>query len=321
MEYVIGDETIIEYDVKLGKKVSISQDIELPVISISHEETPLITPIAFNNIGTSSVDVSFDVSTENATEVVKGLIYSDSPQLDFNDSYKLDYGQGTFNLTIAGLRNNTTYYFKPYALSNLGYKYGNLQSCHTASSPIPEEYQLVEYLESTGTQYINTGYAPLQDDEITAYVSFNNNSNQMMGCFKSSGGVYQRCHFSAYQSPSQIRIFYDTGSGFLSKAFDTEKHVFRFTPSKIYIDSSNANNSAVYPSINFYLFARNNNNNIDNYCFAKVYRFNAVDKADLYPVYRKADDKPGMYDIINHQFYTNAGTGEFVVGPDKEWQE
>ena len=41
----------------------------------------------------------------------------------------------------------------------------------------------------------------------------------------------------------------------------------------------------------------------------------------MYPVYRKADSKPGMYDIVNGVFYANQGTGEFIVGPDKEWDE
>ena len=37
----------------------------------------------------------------------------------------------------------------------------------------------------------------------------------------------------------------------------------------------------------------------------------------FYPVYRKSDSKPGMYDIVNGVFYTNQGTGEFLVGPNK----
>lgn len=37
---------------------------------------------------------------------------------------------------------------------------------------------------------------------------------------------------------------------------------------------------------------------------------------DFIPCYRKSDNKPGMYDIVNNVFYTNAGTGEFIVGPD-----
>ena len=318
MEYVIGDETIIEYDVKLGKKVSISQDIELPVISISHDETPLITPIAFNNIGVSSVDVSFDVSTENATEVVKGLIYSDNAQLDFNDSYKLDYGQGTFDLTITGLRNNTTYYFKPYALSNLGYKYGNVQSCHTQYSPIPNEYQLVEYLESTGTQYINTGYYPNMTDTIeVTYALTNLSENQGYGCI--STNPIRRCHTRTVGVANAI--FYSS-SNFISYPSDANYHTYKWDLSDVSIDGTYSHrNENVYPDYEFYLFARNSNDTVSDFCKSRCKGFKVYNILEMYPVYRKSDSKPGMYDILTNELYTNAGTGEFIVGPDKEWEE
>ena len=35
---------------------------------------------------------------------------------------------------------------------------------------------------------------------------------------------------------------------------------------------------------------------------------------DFIPCYRKLDNEPGMYDIINDKFYANAGTGRFLVG-------
>jgi hypothetical protein len=36
----------------------------------------------------------------------------------------------------------------------------------------------------------------------------------------------------------------------------------------------------------------------------------------LIPCYRKADNVAGMYDLFSGEFYTNAGTGEFIIGPD-----
>jgi len=33
---------------------------------------------------------------------------------------------------------------------------------------------------------------------------------------------------------------------------------------------------------------------------------------DFYPALRISDSKPGLYDLVNNQFYTNAGTGEFL---------
>jgi len=39
---------------------------------------------------------------------------------------------------------------------------------------------------------------------------------------------------------------------------------------------------------------------IDGTCYAFI------------PALRIADIKPGLYDLVNNQFYTNAGTGEFL---------
>ena len=39
--------------------------------------------------------------------------------------------------------------------------------------------------------------------------------------------------------------------------------------------------------------------------------------SNLLPCYRKSDNKPGIYDIINNRFYVNsAPSGDFTVGPD-----
>ena len=37
---------------------------------------------------------------------------------------------------------------------------------------------------------------------------------------------------------------------------------------------------------------------------------------DFVPCYRKADSVPGLYDVVNHIFYTNSGSGSFTVGRD-----
>ena len=34
------------------------------------------------------------------------------------------------------------------------------------------------------------------------------------------------------------------------------------------------------------------------------------------PCYRKLDNEIGMYDLVSNQFYTNAGTGVFLMGTE-----
>ena len=40
-----------------------------------------------------------------------------------------------------------------------------------------------------------------------------------------------------------------------------------------------------------------------------------VIKRSFVPALRNSDNKPGMYDTVTGTFYTNAGSGEFSVGP------
>lgn len=76
---------------------------------------------------------------------------------------------------------------------------------------------------------------------------------------------------------------------------------------------------------NYYLFAKNDHDDDStnypskfkmNYC--KIYDNNVLIR-NFIPCYRKYDNKPGLYDTVNNEFYTNQGNGDdFVVGPDIE---
>ena len=51
----------------------------------------------------------------------------------------------------------------------------------------------------------------------------------------------------------------------------------------------------------------------------KIYEFKLYDNdilvRNFIPCYRKIDNVPGMYDVVNGVFYTNAGTDEFITDP------
>lgn len=49
---------------------------------------------------------------------------------------------------------------------------------------------------------------------------------------------------------------------------------------------------------------------------AKVWNPEGVLIANFIPCYHKSNLKPGMYDVVGRIFYSNSGTGEFIVGPD-----
>ena len=49
------------------------------------------------------------------------------------------------------------------------------------------------------------------------------------------------------------------------------------------------------------------------YYFNLFYNNNIIRK--MIPALRNSDNVAGLYDLVNNEFYTNAGTGTFITGP------
>ena len=71
-----------------------------------------------------------------------------------------------------------------------------------------------------------------------------------------------------------------------------------------------------------FIFAMNEQHVLKFYSKIRLYDFKVYDNDTLVrnfiPCIRKSDNKPGLYDLANNEFYTNQGTGDtdFTVGPD-----
>lgn len=73
--------------------------------------------------------------------------------------------------------------------------------------------------------------------------------------------------------------------------------------------------------LNMFIFALNKEGvPNEQYACARLYDMKIYDNEDLVrdfvPCYRKSDNVIGLYDKVNRQFYTNAGTGIFSKGDD-----
>lgn len=360
MQYIVDDEVVVDtsistdspkvdVDVITGEHVtcdtelvvagtSLSTDLIIeetkvddiavttPYGIISNEETPVVTPLQVLDYGSSSIEVSFEATTEKAEEVVKGVLCGlENPPTFENADYRLLHGQGSMDLAFAGLHNNTEYYLRPYALSNLGYKYGDVVAQRTKASPIPEEYQLVEYLENNGVQFIDLPYYPHTNTEVTTiFYPFRAQGND--GVFGSSGW-YEDPINSFSIGIGNERYLVDMAN----QRFKTNVFVLINFWSKISLKPEGfyLNDSLVQPLEGGAFNSRNTLRIFSRTAehapgVMRIQYFKVSDLSvdiELYSVYRKSDSKPGLYDIINHQFYTNAGTGEFTVGPDKEFEE
>lgn len=208
---------------------------------------------------------------------------------------------------------------------------------------LPLAYQRVEYIQTDGNQYIDTGVlASDYTDRITYDLKMarmgytdGNYHNYFFGCLNNSKRSGNVCVLNSRGA----LVFYlgKNGSGITigdvpeTNAVFTLKITFS-APSKeitgVYngnnVTSSNSRNSDM-PSANIWLFACNLNgsptSSTSTPCVAKLYNFSMTQEdgtpiRNFVPCYRKSDGVIGLYDTVGSTFYTNKGTGSFTKGAD-----
>ena len=185
----------------------------------------------------------------------------------------------------------------------------------------PPGYVQLEYLESTGSQWIDTGYVPVIGDSISVECLFSPNDD--MAIFSAGTGLYQTTLiylannlFMRYFLPSPAPNF---GGGFSTGvwySFDVQGdgsatinglYHAKVTPS-----------SGVGANETMRIFCRADGT---SFLWGKIRGFAVRDATgslvrSLAPCIRLPDGKPGMYDacgsicpLTGTPFYINSGTG------------
>lgn len=196
---------------------------------------------------------------------------------------------------------------------------------------IPFEYQEVEYLESTGTQYIDVGVSAPDgfvfeaDLEITKQVG-------PIDCIIGAHELSQPYHLNLFAvsviDNAGLIISAGTRNVYSHTKEYNRKYSVQASTQKGYIyvllDATpilSDTNLELRTSRNLFLFADNNvANGASQYSAIRLWNnakiiVNNVLVRDFIPCYRKSNNEAGMYDLVSGEFYTNAGTGEFIVGP------
>ena len=186
---------------------------------------------------------------------------------------------------------------------------------------LPSIYQEVEYIESSGTQYINTGYTPTTNTWFSveySIVSYPWTYNTVFWCRKEYN---QNCYYIWYTSS---KWYY----GFGNNHIDPSPINLRNTTNTITYnwttisDGTNSSNVSVStsPQWNLYIFAGNWNWSASEFSAIKLYSFELTENwttvRKFIPCYRKSDGVIWMYDLVNWVFYTNAGSGTFTKWSD-----
>ena len=193
------------------------------------------------------------------------------------------------------------------------------------ASSLPNEYQEVEYLESNGTQYIDTNYAPYKtQSEIKFQTPTKPSTNcHTMGCWNENNNRYYVCSYANDYFNTADR----QGNATVLSSWNNNIHTVIY---------NNENNKVLYDGVqkasvsdlttqttgHIYLFARYNGTTATEYYHGRIYYLKITDKnantlvRHLIPCVRKSDSVAGMYDIVNNVFYTNIGTGTFITGEE-----
>ncbi len=193
---------------------------------------------------------------------------------------------------------------------------------------LPKEYQEVEYIESTGTQYLVIDYVAsgmtrskgkfqITDNNVAAFLFCSRESATSKFYSFNWGGGKPYKYYNAYSTnklltigaDKQVHTFYkDKGNIYID---DNLLHSFEYvdftTPGKMNVLACNNNGEMGYLPPHARLFN------------LKFYDNNTL-MVDLVPCYRKSDNVIGMYDLVEDKFYTNLGTGTFLKGEDVKTQ-
>ena len=199
---------------------------------------------------------------------------------------------------------------------------------------LPSEYQEVEYIQGTGTQYINTQYKPNQDTKTeisvetinlnTTFVPFGTRANAQLDYvlginFNSQNYIQYNTNTAIYATQSSTPLLNTKFTAILSKDEGKITYINTSTETSTDIVMTPTTTSSFTCITNLYLGCLNNNGSTQylspsyKIYYCKIWE-NGILIKNLVPCYRKSDNEVGLYDLVNNSFLVNAGTGTFIKG-------
>ena len=193
---------------------------------------------------------------------------------------------------------------------------------------LPSEYQSLEYIESNGTQWIDTGIKGKSSIKIDTTLANKDLtiSTHFMGSRESYmvNGIGISKQYDATLLSTRFAFgteVYDIQDS--SGSINTEEiNHYVLDKNGAYVNDtlmSNVNSSSFESNYNIYVFTANDGGNAHQQKSSirlyqlKLYDNNTIVR-EFIPCYRISDNIIGLYDIVNNAFYTNQGTGTFIKG-------
>ena len=192
---------------------------------------------------------------------------------------------------------------------------------YVSGPKLPNGYTELEYIQSSGTQYIDTGLKPNQDTRVVTKFDMIQTDTAWRKLWGSGSGSYN-LDFALWNSgTTKLQSYYGTKTNnavpitSMSLNVDANKNIWKYSGETITFDKNNF--TCAY---SMYIFNVNKDDNSQYFPgMMKLYLFKIYDNdvlvRDFIPC-KNPSGVIGLYDLVNNQFYQNAGTGTFIAGPE-----
>ena len=190
----------------------------------------------------------------------------------------------------------------------------------------------LEYIEGTGTQYIDTGFKPTGDTRVTTTIvpasesttetfgvfgGRTSNSNntfclwQIKGQFRTDYGATSSNKDISVTASGTITVDKNMGTTTINGVVSTAYHSSFTSTNTLVLFGINGGSGSTFPG----------SDTVDSRLFkGRMFETCVYDNGtlvrNLIPAKRNSDGAIGMYDTVHNQFYGNSGTGSFVAGPE-----
>lgn len=189
------------------------------------------------------------------------------------------------------------------------------------------KYTPVDYIESSGTQYVDTGFKPNNNTKVECQVYYYGNTSSSSGFFfygaRDSGAVAQfGCYVDATSSVNKAEPRYGTQNGTRANLAHASTHNILQDKNVFTLDSTTTvtmTSQTFQTNYNMYIFGMNTGGGVGSVALSgnRVYSFKIYDNATLVRDFIPVIDYNNvacLFDKVENKFYYNQGTGSFTYG-------
>lgn len=182
---------------------------------------------------------------------------------------------------------------------------------------LPIGYTHLDYIQSSGTQYINTGFIPNSNSRIVVKALLNT-AHSIYGIDQSGANFNMT---GSTRNGGVMYYYWGNGGASAQTNYFNQVHTFEQDKNICRVDGNLYHTytaSSWAATIPVFLFGRNNGS-LNDSGTARIYSCQLYDNGQLVRNFipcKNASGTIGMYDTVGQAFYGNAGSGSFTVGSD-----